>query len=223
MIGAEALIRWNHPERGLISPAEFIRLAEETGLIIPIGEWVIRTACQQMMKWQADGLPRLRIAINISAKQFTQTNLPDLLRKVLHETGLEPKYLEIEITESMTMDVESAISTLLELKEIGVLISIDDFGTGYSSLNYLKRFPIDKLKIDQSFIRECTSDINDQTIIKTIILMAHLLKLQLIAEGVETKGQANFLLQHGCLEAQGYYFSQPLPVEDFEEKLIQQM
>jgi diguanylate cyclase (GGDEF)-like protein/PAS domain S-box-containing protein len=223
MIGAEALIRWNHPERGLISPAEFIRLAEETGLIIPIGEWVIRTACQQMMKWQADGLPRLRIAINISAKQFTQTNLPDLLRKVLHETGLEPKYLEIEITESMTMDVESAISTLLELKEIGVLISIDDFGTGYSSLNYLKRFPIDKLKIDQSFIRECTSDINDQTIIKTIILMAHLLKLQLIAEGVETKGQANFLLQHGCLEAQGYYFSQPLPVKDFEEKLIQQM
>jgi diguanylate cyclase (GGDEF)-like protein/PAS domain S-box-containing protein len=223
MIGAEALIRWNHPERGLISPSEFIGLAEETGLIIQIGEWVIRTACQQMMKWQADGLPRLRIAINISAKQFTQTNLPDLLRKVLHETGLDPKYLEIEITESMTMDVESAISTLLELKEIGVLISIDDFGTGYSSLNYLKRFPIDKLKIDQSFIRECTSDINDQTIIKTVILMAHFLKLQVIAEGVETKGQANFLLQQGCLEAQGYYFSQPIPVEEFEEKLIQQM
>lgn len=223
LIGAEALIRWNHPEKGLVSPADFIPVAEETGLIIPIGEWAIRTACQQNKQWQEDGLPPITVAVNISAGQFFQSNLPDIVRRVLLGTKLEPKYLEIEITESMTMDVESAIATLMELKKIGVRISIDDFGTGYSSLNYLKRFPIDKLKIDQSFIRECTSDVNDQTIIKTIILMAHLLKLQVIAEGVETKEQADFLLKHRCIEAQGYYFSKPLPVDEFEVKVNRRM
>jgi diguanylate cyclase (GGDEF)-like protein len=220
MIGAEALIRWNQPEKGMIAPADFIPIAEESGLIIPIGEWVIRTACQQNKKWQEDGLPPFTVAVNISARQFFQSNLPELVRNVLRETGLEPKYLEIEITESMTMDVESAILTLNELKKIGVIISIDDFGTGYSSLNYLKRLPIDKLKIDQSFIRDCTNDVNDQTIIKTVILMAQLLKMQVIAEGVETKDQASFLLKHGCMEAQGYYFSKPVPVEEFENNLI---
>ncbi|MEH7076920.1 sensor domain-containing protein [Neobacillus drentensis] len=220
MVGAEALIRWNHPEKGLIAPYKFIPLAEESGLIIPIGEWAIRTACQQNKKWQEEGLPPITIAVNISARQFFQSNLPDVVRKILQETELEPKYLEIEITESMTMDVETAITTLNELKKIGVTISIDDFGTGYSSLNYLKRFPIDRLKIDQSFIHECTNDINDQTIIKTVILMAHLLKLQVIAEGVETKEQAAFLLQQNCMEAQGYYFSKPVPVEELEKYLI---
>lgn len=220
MIGAEALIRWNHPEKGMISPADFIPTAEETGLIIPIGEWAIRTACQQNKKWQEAGLPPLTVAVNISARQFIQSSLPDVVRSVLLETGLESKYLELEITESMTMDVESAITTLMELKKIGVMISIDDFGTGYSSLNYLKRFPIDKLKIDQSFISECTKDVNDQTIIKTIILMANLLKLQVIAEGVETKDQASLLLKNGCNEAQGYYFGKPVPVEELEKRFI---
>jgi EAL domain-containing protein (putative c-di-GMP-specific phosphodiesterase class I) len=189
-------------------------------LIIPIGEWVIRTACQQNKKWQEAGLPPITIAVNISPRQFSQSTLPDVVRSVLLETGLESKYLEIEITESMTMDVESAITTLIELKKIGVMISIDDFGTGYSSLNYLKRFPIDKLKIDQSFIRDCTNDVNDQTIIKTVILMAQLLKLQVIAEGVETKDQVSLLLKHGCIEAQGYFFGKPVPVEEFEKRLI---
>ena len=221
MIGAEALIRWNHPEKGLIAPADFIPIAEETGLIIPIGEWAVRTACQQNKKWQEDGIPPITVAVNISARQFFQSDLPDVVRKVLQETALDPKYLEIEITESMTMDVETAISTLIELKKIGVIISIDDFGTGYSSLNYLKRFPIDKLKIDQSFIRDCTNDVNDQTIIKTVILMAHLLKLQVVAEGVETKEQAAFLLQQNCVDAQGYYFSKPVPVNEFEKYFIE--
>jgi EAL domain-containing protein (putative c-di-GMP-specific phosphodiesterase class I) len=220
LIGAEALIRWNHPEKGIISPAEFIPVAEETGLIIPIGEWALRTACMQNKKWQDDGLPPITIAVNISAKQFFQSRLPEVVRKVLNETGLEPKYLEIEITESMTMDVETAISTLIELKKIGVMISIDDFGTGYSSLNYLKRFPVDKLKIDQSFMSDCTHDLNDQTIIKTIILMAQLLKLQVIAEGVETNDQVSFLLRHGCVEAQGYFFSKPVSAEEFEKMTI---
>jgi diguanylate cyclase (GGDEF)-like protein/PAS domain S-box-containing protein len=220
VIGAEALIRWNHPEKGIISPAEFIPIAEETGLIIPIGEWALSTACMQNKKWQADGLPPITVAVNISAKQFFQSRLPEIVQKVLNETGLEPKYLEIEITESMTLDVESAISTLFELKKIGVKISIDDFGTGYSSLNYLKRFPVDKLKIDQSFMSEFTHDLNDQTIIKTIILMAQLLKLQVIAEGVETIDHVSFLLRHGCTEAQGYYFSKPVPAEEFEKNPI---
>lgn len=220
VIGAEALIRWNHPEIGMIAPADFIPIAEETGLIIPIGEWALRTACMQNKKWQDDGLPPITVAVNISAKQFFQSTLPEVVRKVLNETGLESQYLEIEITESMTLDVESAISTLIELKKIGVMISIDDFGTGYSSLNYLKRFPVDKLKIDQSFMSDCTHDLNDQTIIKTIILMAQLLKLQVIAEGVETNDQVTFLLRHGCVEAQGYYFSKPVPVEEFEKNTI---
>jgi diguanylate cyclase (GGDEF)-like protein/PAS domain S-box-containing protein len=220
MIGAEALIRWNQPESGMIAPADFIPIAEETSLIIPIGEWALRTACKQNKKWQDAGIPPITVAVNISAKQFFQSTLPEVVRKVLNETGLEPKYLEIEITESMTLDVESAISTLNELKKIGVKISIDDFGTGYSSLNYLKRFPVDKLKIDQSFMSECTHDLNDQTIIKTIILMAQLLKLQVIAEGVETNEHVSFLLRHGCVEAQGYYFSKPVSAEEFEKMTI---
>jgi diguanylate cyclase (GGDEF)-like protein/PAS domain S-box-containing protein len=218
--GAEALMRWIHPEKGIIPPAAFIPLAEETGLIIPMGEWAIRTACQENKKWQMAGYPPITVSVNISAKQFFHSNLVEIVQSALLETELEPKYLELEITESITMNVEHSISTLLELKEIGVKISIDDFGTGYSSLNYLKRLPIDKLKIDQSFIRECPNDVNSNTLVRTIIVMAHLLKLQVKAEGVETQDQISFLLDQGCKEAQGYFFSKPIPVPEFETKYM---
>jgi predicted signal transduction protein with EAL and GGDEF domain len=226
IIGAEALIRWNHPEKGMVSPAEFIPAAEETGLIIPIGEWALRTACYQNKLWQELGFPPITVSVNISPKQFFQSNLVEIVQKILEETGMESKYLELEITESMTMDVESAISTLVGLKNLGAKISIDDFGTGYSSLNYLKQFPIDKLKVDQSFIRDSITDPHDETIVKTIIAMAHNLHLKVIAEGVETKEHISFLLQQMCTEAQGYYFSKPIPVSEFanilEEKLMTQ-
>jgi diguanylate cyclase (GGDEF)-like protein/PAS domain S-box-containing protein len=220
IIGAEALIRWNHPKKGIVSPAEFIPAAEESGLIIPIGEWALRTACYQNKRWQELGLPSITVSVNISAKQFFQSNLVELVQKTLEETGIESKYLELEITESMTMDVERSIATLVGLKKIGVKISIDDFGTGYSSLNYLKQFPIDKLKVDQSFIRDSITDPHDETIVKTIIAMAHNLHLKVIAEGVETKEHISFLLQQMCTEAQGYYFSKPIPVNEFENKYI---
>ncbi|WP_052353819.1 sensor domain-containing protein [Neobacillus jeddahensis] len=220
IIGAEALIRWEHPVKGLISPANFISIAEESGLIIPIGEWVIQTACRQNKDWQLAGFPLIKIAVNISAKQFFQSNLVELIQDVLEKNMLEPKWLELEITESMTMDIDGALSTMMELKKLGVKMSIDDFGSGYSSLNYLKTFPIDTLKIDQSFIRECTSDPNDETIVKTIIAMAHNLNLQVIAEGVETKEQVDFLRQQMCTMVQGYYYSKPVPAQEFE-KLLQ--
>jgi diguanylate cyclase (GGDEF)-like protein/PAS domain S-box-containing protein len=219
--GAEALMRWIHPEKGIIPPAVFIPIAEETGLIIPMGEWAIRTACKENKRWQSAGYLPITVSVNISAKQFFQSNLVEIVKDALTVTGLEPRYLELEITESITMDVEHSISTLLELKNLGVKISIDDFGTGYSSLNYLRRLPIDKLKIDQSFIRECPDDINSNTLVRTIIVMAHLLKLKVKAEGVETQEQIAFLLQQGCKEAQGYYFSKPIPVLEFESKYME--
>jgi diguanylate cyclase (GGDEF)-like protein/PAS domain S-box-containing protein len=219
--GAEALIRWIHPEKGIIPPAAFIPLAEETGLIIPMGEWAIRTACKENKKWQAAGYSPVTVSVNISAKQFFQSNLVEIVKSALSETGLNPNYLELEITESITMDVERSITTLLELQRIGVKVSIDDFGIGYSSLNYLKSLPIDKLKIDQSFIRECPHDINSNTLVRTIIIMAHLLKMKVIAEGVETEEQVSFLLGQGCKEAQGYLFSKPLPVSEFETRYMQ--
>jgi diguanylate cyclase (GGDEF)-like protein/PAS domain S-box-containing protein len=219
--GAEALMRWVHPDRGIIPPGDFIPLAEETGLIIPMGEWALHSACRENKKWQLAGYPAITVSVNISAKQFFQTNLVEIVQAALTETGLEPKYLELEITESITMDVEGSISTLLELKRIGVKISIDDFGTGYSSLNYLKRLPIDKLKIDQSFIRECPDDPNSNTLVRTIILMAHLLKLQVKAEGIETQNQVSFLLGQGCNEGQGFFFSKPIPVSEFEAEYME--
>ncbi|MFP7299276.1 EAL domain-containing protein [Neobacillus niacini] len=221
LCGAEALMRWRHPEKGIIPPAAFIPIAEETGLIIPMGEWAIRTACMENKKWQKAGYPPITVSVNISAKQFFLSKLVEIVQSALADAELEPKYLELEITESITMNVEESISTLLELKKIGVKISIDDFGTGYSSLNYLKRLPIDKLKIDQSFIQECPSDINSNTLVRTIIVMAHLLKLQIKAEGVETQEQISFLLEQGCQEAQGYFFSKPLPVSEFETKFME--
>lgn len=208
LIGTEALIRWNHPKWGMVSPAKFIPIAEESGLIIPIGEWAIRQACIQNKKWQDQGY-QFSISVNLSARQFLQSNLVQIVSTILEETKLEPKYLELEITESMTADIERTITTLQELKRIGVRISIDDFGTGFSSLNYLKRFPVDTLKIDQSFVRELHNNPNDETIVKTIISMAHSLNLQVVAEGIETQEQLVFLQQHLCDGGQGYFFSKP--------------
>ncbi|OGB22389.1 MAG: hypothetical protein A3I66_14300 [Burkholderiales bacterium RIFCSPLOWO2_02_FULL_57_36] len=220
VVGLEALIRWQHPEFGLIPPIRFIGLAEETGLIVPIGAWVLRTACAQAMEWQRAGLTGLRIAVNLSARQFVQRDLVDLIGTVLQETGLAAKYLDLELTESLVMnDVEHAIGILNELRELGVQLSIDDFGTGYSSLSYLKRFPIDVLKIDQSFVREIAVHSNDAAISDAIISMAHSLGIKVIAEGVETEEQCEFLSRNMCDEMQGFLFSRPVPPNEIESLL----
>ncbi|NOU88076.1 EAL domain-containing protein [Paenibacillus sp. LMG 31460] len=219
IVGVEALIRWDHPEKGLISPNYFIPFAEESGLIVPIGEWVLRAACKQNKAWQNQGYPMMPISVNLSMRQFFQHNLKGKIRHVLEQTGLDPQYLELEITESMTMDVDHAIQSLLELKELGVNVSIDDFGTGYSSLYYLKKFPIDKLKIDRSFVRDIMVDPNDAAIVATIIAMTHHLNLKVIAEGVETEDQLHFLHQNRCNEVQGYWFSPPVSADELEKML----
>jgi len=210
--GAEALIRWQHPSRGLVPPAEFISVAEETGLIVPIGEWVLRAACRANKTWQDAGWPPLTVTVNLSALQFQQENLVAMIAGVLRETGLSPRYLEMEITEgTMIHNPEFAATVIQELREMGVHVSIDDFGTGYSSLNYLKRFPIDRLKIDRSFIEELTTDPNNAAIATAIIAMAHSLGLGVVAEGVETEEQLNFLVEHDCDMFQGYYIGRPEP------------
>jgi diguanylate cyclase (GGDEF)-like protein/PAS domain S-box-containing protein len=222
IVGMEALVRWQHPERGLVFPAEFIPVAEETGLIVPLGEWVLRTACAQNKAWQAAGFPPMRVAVNLSARQFQQRDLIEVVDEVLTETGLEARWLQLEITEGVAMqDVESNIAVLRELREMGVQIAIDDFGTGHSSLSYLSRLPIDVVKIDQSFIQDLTTDPNDAAIARSIIVMAHNLKLRVIAEGVETEEQLAFLKKRRCDEMQGYLFSKPAPAEAFEEMLRQ--
>ncbi|MET3132333.1 diguanylate cyclase (GGDEF)-like protein/PAS domain S-box-containing protein [Oxalobacteraceae bacterium GrIS 1.11] len=217
IVGMEALLRWDHPTLGRIAPARFIGLAEEMGLIIPIGAWVIRTACAQAKAWQTAGLGQLRVAVNLSARQFTQKALLQSIADALQTTGLEARFLELELTESMVMsDVEHAIAILRKLKALGIHISIDDFGTGYSSLSYLKRFPIDVLKVDQSFVADITADSDGAAIVRSIISLAHSLRLKVIAEGVETAGQLDFLREHGCDQIQGYFFSRPLAAADFE-------
>ncbi len=217
--GMEALLRWNHPELGLVPPLEFIPLAEETGLIIPIGEWVLRTACAQARAWQNAGLPPLRLSVNLSARQF-QKDLVGMVASVLEETGLEPKYLELELTESVVMkNPEMAVATLDALDRMGVRLSIDDFGTGYSSLSYLKRFPIDTLKVDRSFVRDIPGDADDMLITSSIIGLAHSLGIQVVAEGVETYAQLSFLRAQNCDAMQGYYFSKPLPAPAFAQLL----
>jgi len=219
--GMEALARWQHPDLGLTLPLKFIPLAEETGLIIPIGEQVMWKACKQNKMWQDSGFPHLCIGVNFSAKQFQQKNLIEMITKVLTNTGLKPDRLELEITESTIMrDIRHATSTLHELHEIGIKISIDDFGTGYSSLSYLKNFPIDMLKIDRSFLIGVTTNSDDKAIVDAIIAMAHILKLKVIAEGVETEEQMEFLRSHNCDEAQGYLFSKPLPSEELAQLLV---
>ncbi|WP_404328692.1 EAL domain-containing protein [Mesobacillus maritimus] len=210
IVGVEALIRWNHPELGTISPGDFIPIAEETGLIIPIGEWVLYHACKQNKEWQQKGF-KTTVSVNVSARQFTQSNFDETVSRVLLQTELNPQSLELEITDSMTANIERTISTLQNLKKLGVRISIDDFGTGFSSLNYLQRFPIDNLKIDQSLIHRMESNMNDKTIVTTIISMAHNLNLNVVAEGIQTKEQLIYLQQHLCDEGQGYFFTKPMP------------
>jgi diguanylate cyclase (GGDEF)-like protein len=215
--GMEALVRWQHPVQGLLYPTQFIPVAEESGLIVPLGEWVLRTACKQNKAWQLAGLKPVNIAVNLSARQFKQQDLVELIICILKETELDPSYLELELTESMVMqNIEATIATLNKFKAIGVKLSIDDFGIGYSSLNYLKHFPIGFLKIDRSFVRDVTTNRDDAIIAKIIISMAHDLGLKVIAEGVETEEQKSFLCLHSCDEMQGYFFSVPIPAEEFE-------
>jgi diguanylate cyclase (GGDEF)-like protein len=222
IVGMEALLRWHHPELGLVQPAEFIPLAEDTGMIIPIGEWVLRTACTQSKAWQEAGFAPLSLAVNLSARQFQQQNLADVVLRILLETGLNSHDLELELTESSIMkNAESAVRTLGELKEMGVKIAIDDFGTGYSSLGYLKRLPIDTLKIDRSFVCDVTTDPDNAALVMTIITLAHNLRLKVVAEGVDSEEQLSFLHLLRCDEWQGYLFSKPLAVEAFEELLSQ--
>ena len=222
MRSAEALIRWQHPTRGLVSPGEFIPLAEETGMIVPIGRWVLETACAQNVRWIAQGLPPIRVAVNLSARQFQQENLVQMISDTLTTTGLDAQYLELEITESVAMQHgEKSLVMLRELHALDINLSIDDFGTGYSSLGYLKRFPVDALKIDQSFVRDIPHDADDEAIAIAIIALAHTLNLLVIAEGVEQESQLRFLRQHGCDEIQGFLFGRPLPAETFVSVLRQ--
>jgi EAL domain-containing protein (putative c-di-GMP-specific phosphodiesterase class I) len=211
----EALIRWAHPTRGLLLPAEFIPLAEETGLIVPIGEWVLRTACAQIITWLAEGADPLPVAVNLSCVQFRQKDLLQTISQIVKETGVDPRYIELEITESTVMaNDEEAGKTLRGLASLGVRLSIDDFGTGYSSLSSLKRFTLDTLKIDSSFVKDLSHDVDDRAIVLAIIGMAHTLGLRVVAEGVDTEEQVTFLKEQGCDELQGFLFSRPLPAEE---------
>lgn len=220
IIGAEALLRWQHPEQGLLPPARFIAIAEESHLIVPMGEWVIREACRQAVAWKSAGLPEFTVAVNLSAVQFHNGDLVECVTLALQETGHCAEFLELELTESILLhQVDAVLETVMQLKKIGVKLSIDDFGTGYSSLSYLKRFDIDKLKIDQSFIRDITTDPDDSAIVRAIIQMGQSLNLKIIAEGVETLGMLEHLCKLGCDEAQGYYFAKPMPADTLAKLL----
>jgi EAL domain-containing protein (putative c-di-GMP-specific phosphodiesterase class I) len=221
VVSAEALIRWVHPVRGLVSPVQFIPLAEESGLILPIGIWVLETACAQLKEWEKKELTReLKLAVNVSARQFRQADFVALTRNIVEQSGIDPRYLKLEMTESMVIDnVADTIEKMHQLKALGLTFSMDDFGTGYSSLAYLKRLPLDQLKIDQSFVRDISHDPNDAAIVQTIITMGNTLGMNVIAEGVETQEQLNFLRLHGCATYQGYLFSRPVPLADFERLL----
>ena len=221
LYGVEALLRWRHPEQKLITPDKFINLAEETGLIIPIGEWVLKTVCMQIKAWQDQGFYVPRVAINLSARQFRDKDLINNISRILSETGVKAEYIALEITESMLIDnIEKVVETLNRLHAMGLHISIDDFGTGYSSLSYLKQFPIHTLKIDRSFVRDLVTDRNDRTIVAAIIAMAHSLEMEVIAEGIEIEEQLNFLVTQKCNHYQGYYFSKPVTVSEIELMLM---
>ncbi|MEK9803746.1 MAG: EAL domain-containing protein, partial [Curvibacter sp.] len=211
-VGAEALLRWHHPERGLIPPARFIPVAEDSGLIVPIGVWVLREACRQAVAWQRAGLPPMTMAVNLSAVQFRRGDVEQSVQRALEASGLAPGLLELELTESILIqNAEGVLASLRRLKQLGVKLSIDDFGTGYSSLSYLRRFDIDKLKIDQSFVRELCSNADDAAIVRAVVQMAHSLSLKTLAEGVETDEMAQALRTYGCDEAQGYHYGRPMP------------
>ncbi len=218
--GAEALIRWQHPQKGLILPGSFIPVAEDTGLISPIGEWTLRDACMRHKAWTDAGLAPIRMSVNLSAVQFRQPNLVDIVVGALRESGMSPQYLELELTERVVVqDTEIAIATLRRLKDTGLQVAIDDFGTGYSSLSYLHRLPIDTIKIDRAFVKGLASQSGEGAITKAIIAMAQALKLRVLAEGVETEEQLSFLRTNGCDEMQGFLFSRPRPIDSFVEFL----
>jgi PAS domain S-box-containing protein/diguanylate cyclase (GGDEF)-like protein len=220
IVGAEALLRWRHPERGLVPPGVFIGLAEETGLILPIGDWVLSAACNQLRQWRDAGLPLVPVAVNLSAHQFND-QIVATVGRVLDECGIEPGLLELELTESASMaEADKSVALLAQLKGMGIRLAIDDFGTGFSNLNYLKRFPVDKLKLDRSFIADLLDSTDDQAISRAVIAMAHGLRLTVVAEGVETAGQLALLAEHGCDQMQGYYFSRPVPAADFGRMLL---
>ena len=222
-VGMEALVRWQHPGLGLLLPAEFIQLAEESGLIVPIGNWVMRAACLQNKYWQAQGLDPMRLSVNFSARQFQQPTFVSTIAAILRETKLDPVWLELELTEGSIMkDPEQAIEKLNALRQMGIKIAIDDFGTGYSSLSYLKRFPIDTLKIDKSFVNDVCTDPNDAAIVRAIVTLGHSMGLTVIAEGVETHGQLDYVSRIGCDMVQGFLFSKSLPAEAFEALLTEQ-
>ncbi len=222
IVGVEALVRWRHRERGLVLPEEFIPIAEECGLIVPIGRWLLREACRQSRSWRDAGLAPISLAINVSAVELHSADFVDEVRSILAETRLESRYLELEVTETFLLqDTEAMTMVLRALKAVGVQLALDDFGTGYSSLSFLRMFPIDAVKIDQSFVRGIRIDSDDAGIVDAVISMGKSLHLRIIAEGVETRQQLEFLRAHGCSEAQGYYFSRPLPAEDCT-RLLQQ-
>lgn len=216
MVSVEALIRWKHPEKGLILPNDFIPIAEQAGIIVPIGAWVLREACQQNKKWQEQGLPPIRVTVNISTNQFKHPQFVETVKNILEETQLEPDFLELELTENLLIKMVDAKKTIMDLKNLGVRIALDDFGTGYSSLGYLRHLKIDRLKIDQSYVKNINSDSDDEVIIKAIISIARDLNLQVVAEGVETQKQLDFLRSKHCEEIQGYFFSKPIIAEEIE-------
>jgi EAL domain-containing protein (putative c-di-GMP-specific phosphodiesterase class I) len=222
VVGLEALIRWRHPQLGTVQPDRFIALAEETGLIVPIGAWALRTACYQNQAWQSAGLAPTRIAVNLSARQFAEPDLRESISGVLTETGLQPTWLEIEITESLMMtNAEAAIGTMHELTAMGIGLSIDDFGTGYSSLSYLKRLPASMLKIDRSFVHDLAASPDAAAMVSAIITLARGLRMRVIAEGVETRAQIDYLRAEGCDYVQGFFYSRALPVGEVERILRQ--
>jgi EAL domain-containing protein (putative c-di-GMP-specific phosphodiesterase class I) len=218
IIGMEALVRWRHPVRGMIPPAEFIPLAEETGIINQLGDWVLRTACAQLQQFIRNGLPEMRVAVNLSVRQLLQKDFAASVEAVLADTGLPPHLLELEITESTLMEnAQDTLAALHRLRELGVRLSIDDFGTGYSSLSYLKRFPVDIIKIDRSFVQDLPQDPDDAAIVSAIIALAHSLRLHVVAEGVETDAQLDFLADRACDMMQGYHLSPAVPADQFED------
>ncbi len=220
IVGMEALLRWEVSDLGMMPPSEFIPVAEQSGLIVPLGEWVLKTACAQNKAWQEKGLPRLTVAVNLSGRQFHHQDLVEKVASALERAKLDPQCLDLEITETYAMqDADFTLAILRELKSLGVHISLDDFGTGYSSLSHLKHFPIDTLKIDRSFVKDLASDPKEEAIVSAVIVLAHSLGMDVVAEGVETASELSILKKHHCDKMQGYYFSRPIPVADFETLL----